>query len=197
MIDELERMTRERYDGEDDAAAMTPLDMLCDWVASGQTIVKLCDELEERTGHEYDTRQVTRYLERYGDVQARLTDARAEGAHNLIDNVIELVENSSETNEAQAKVRNQVSVRQWVAERWNRGAFGAPKQGVNVQLNIGAMFLDSFRRRTLSEGANQAAQPRAFVSTDTETARYPSDSSAIAGAIAEHVEIITDDESSS
>lgn len=79
--------------------------------------------------------------------------ARARAADALVAESLEIVDEAGTidpetlervvTSEAIQHAKLRATTRQWIAERWNRDVYGAPK--TTVQVNIGQLHLDALR----------------------------------------------------
>lgn len=172
MIDELTRRAHEEIGDE----AM-PLDYAEAWIASGKTILALAEELTRATGEQIMRERLTRYLHEQENADSRLSRARARGAHAMVEDALTIADTPMETREEIAQAKLRTDVRTWIAERWNREELGA-RNGPQINVSIGALHLDALRVRVIAE-PEQAALP----SPD-----------AIARAIAEHVEVLSDED---
>jgi hypothetical protein len=178
MIAELERRTREEFNDEQEA---THLDYVVRWVESGGTVIGLLKDMNQGV----QRGMLMDYLEKqYGaEVSRRMSEARIEGAHAMVEDGAEIVDNARADKDSIALAKLRADTKAWIAGRWNRQAYGEPKQGAQVQINIGSAFLDSLRRRAESTRLD-AQRARAFTSDSAEISALPEGSSAIVPAIA-------------
>lgn len=187
MVAELERLTRAEF-GEEPA---THLDFVVEWTESGRMINELLDLLSVAAGDEVKRSMLMRYLnDTFDGAERRVADARVEGAHALVEDAFEVLEDVGADKDQVARAKAQAEMRQWLAGKWNRGAYGEPKAGVNVQLNLGSAFLDSLRRQAQSSRLS-ATPARAFSSVGAEGSALPAGSSAIVPAIADEAQDVT------
>lgn len=139
MIAELDRLTRAEL-GE----GATHLDYADLWVSSGGTILGLARKLGEGCGLEIYREALSKYLTSLpAPPTGTLAQARARGAHALIDESIEIAD-SATNDDAQASALR-VKTRQWIAERWNPVDLGVAK-GPSVTVNIGTLMLEALRQ---------------------------------------------------
>ena len=190
MIAELERLTRAEF-GDEPASH---LDFVVEWTESGRLIKDLLVLLSDAAGDEVGRAMLMRYLdENFPDVTRRLADARVEAAHALVEDAVDALENVGADRDQVARAKAQADMRQWLAGKWNRGAYGEPKAGVAVQINMGGAFLESLRRQ--AERARQVSSPaRAFRSDSVESTHLTSgepEQRAIVGAIEQPTEDVT------
>lgn len=151
LIAELERRTREAFEDEPEA---THMDFVEDWQARGFTLNKLGQEcgLGENMGE-----FISRYLSRtFGkeNVSPRLADARARGAHRMVDQTLDLADKATE-DDVQVK-RLQVATLQWTAEAWNRTDYGK-QRGPVVNVSIAELHLEALKAVNAKHSALPAA----------------------------------------
>jgi hypothetical protein len=169
------------------------LDYVVSEIESGTTPTKLAKSVSEDIGVSVHRTTVLRCLTSvYGDEAVkRIAGARADGAHGLAEEALLIIDEAKTERDALTKAKMQADARWQLAERWNRAEFGQPKQAA-VQISIGTLHIDALRRQSVV--AIAPTTPRAFVTTASEGSGEISTPSAIASAIAEHVEIVSDDE---
>ena len=116
MVFELQKRARDELDVE-----ASVLDFVVHWTEGGHTMSELARSMSTKE-YQFDRRAIVRYLrDTYGDeYEQRMTPARAIGAHQLVDDAIDIVDTSAADPDVQSKVRNQVGIRQFVATAWNR-----------------------------------------------------------------------------
>lgn len=178
MIAELERRTREEFDNDE----ATHLDYVVQWVEGGGTVVGLLAAMDQ----DVKRGMLMKYLEQqYGaEVSRRLSEARVEGAHALVEDAAEIVEEARADKDSIALAKLRADTKTWIAGRWNRQAYGEPKQGVQLQINMGSAFLEALRRRA-EEARVETNRARAFRSDGADSSAHLEGTSAIAGAIAQ------------
>lgn len=167
MIAEIERRARAHFEDEDlpqDQRA-SHLDYIVSWVQDGNTVLQLANEIAEDTGLKISSQMLGRYIREFDDGAQRVQEARQQGAHSMVDQAIDIVDNAPADRDAVRKAQAQANVRTWVAERWNRKDLGAPK-GPAIQLNINTMHLDALRRRAAVSSATLLPQLTAGESED-------------------------------
>lgn len=119
-----------------------------EWIASGNTLTKLADELSAGLGIPVSRETVRRALAIGEDdqrVERRLREARAEGASVLADEAREIVDAVPEDRDAIAKAKLRSDVRQWLAGKWNRDQYGEQKPS-GIQISIGQLHIDALRQ---------------------------------------------------
>lgn len=153
LIAELEKRTRDRFeDGEH-----TLLDYVADWCET-KTLKSLASELAEDNEllKALESRAITHMLRlKFGadTVDQRLLAARRQMAANLVEDAIDDAARLPADKDEVARMRAVNDVRFWTAERYNREAFGQPKQQ-GVVINIGTLHLDAMRRRVVEAPAS-------------------------------------------
>lgn len=126
-----------------------PLDYAEMWVASGNTILALANDLSATLSVTFLREQVTRYLHSIEGAEERLTRARTRSARGLAEEALDIVDKASaESREALTKAKMQADVRHWMAERYDRDAFGQ-KQQTNVAISLNVLHLDALRARAV------------------------------------------------
>jgi len=116
-----------------------------DRVASGQTILSLCNEVGMSAGRFYD------WVNKSEERTAALARAREVGAHSLVDQTAEIVDTATAADVAVAKLRTE---NRWkMAKAFNRAQYG-DQQGPLVQINMGDMALDALRKRRIDKPVN-------------------------------------------
>lgn len=129
----------------------TPLDYAEHYVAGGGTIVRLAADLKAQLGLEISRELVSKALtsseSEPGEAEARLTRARARGAHALAEKgELGLEEAEVDERDVLAQAKALADYRLRLAAVWNRAEFGQDK-GVNVAISFNASHLDVLRAR--------------------------------------------------
>lgn len=171
MIAELTRRAHEEIG--DDA---TPLDYAVLWVENGKTILALAEDLTRTMQTTIDRPQLSHYLNQQEEGETRLSAARARGAHALVEDAIAIADKPMDTKEEIAQAKLRTDVRTWIAERWNREELGT-RNGPQINISVGNLHMDALRFRVVEE-----PEQMALTAPDV-----------IADAIAEHVEILSDE----
>lgn len=113
---------------------------IIDRIASGQTVLSLCEEIGVTPGRFYDW--VNRSQERI-DAVAR---AREASAHTFVEQTAAIVDGATVEEVQLAKLRAENRWR--MAKAFNKASYG-DQNGASVQINIGDLALDSLRRRAI------------------------------------------------
>jgi hypothetical protein len=124
-----------------------PLDVIHDWVTSGQTLKELSLNISKTTGKIVSAGTLSTYINSTPEGRQMITAARALAAAALAEEALELLDNVDEDKNAIAKAKEQANMRTWLASRWNRKEYGSDA-GVNVNIvNMGQLHLDALRHR--------------------------------------------------
>lgn len=113
---------------------------IIDRIASGQTVVSLCDELGITGGRFYD------WVNKSEERRAALARAREVSAHSLVEQTAEIVDTATPENVAVAKLRAENRWR--MAKAYNKAEY-ADQSGPMVNISLGDMMLDSLRKRSV------------------------------------------------
>lgn len=135
---ELELRARAEFPEDPSANA---LDYVARWQAGGNTLRKLCKELSVSAPMLSDYLRIT-----YGapETRAALSRAREYGAHQLVEQALEIADEATILDVQVARLR--VQTNQWVAERWNAAEMGTKPAGASLTVNIGSLMLDALRQ---------------------------------------------------
>lgn len=153
MIAELEKRTRAMFVDEDGTALpdATHLDYVELVIAGGKTMNRLAFDLASATGDEAIIRSMlsTYLLTTFDDARKRLEAARTEGAHGIAESALDISDEEVFLPADIGRQRNRVAARQWLAERLNREAYGAPK-AAPIEVDVRVLHLDALRARSVS-----------------------------------------------
>ncbi len=153
----LEELTRRARELGPDA---TTLDYVCQYVAGGGTLVGLTSEIEKQLGMDVARYAIQHHLAvTYGQsAKTALAAARKDSAHALAEEAKEIIEDApTHSREELQKAQMRANVRHWMAERYDRQAFGDNK-GPNVVVQVGALHLDALRARAIDERTSQPSE---------------------------------------
>ena len=165
LVAELERRAREEIGDE-----ATSLDYVVAWVASGKTQLALVNEISRTTGHEIMHATMAKYLrDRFGDeASVRLEAARREGAHVMVDDAIEIIEDAdTSSRERLQHAKMKADIRMWTAGKFNREQYGENK-GAHVQISIAGLHLDALRRPMVTATIVEPAEPAQLVAGEED-----------------------------
>lgn len=156
MIHQLERRLAEWVETQPEDQTFDVADFACSWVASGNTMTQLADEISASMGFDISRDMVMRYLnEGRPDLSRRLEKARRDGAHGMVDQAIKTADNASTfSKEDLQKAKQQTDVRLWVAERWNKKELGRAPDTV-ITVNNNTLHLDALRARQLQRSSQE------------------------------------------
>ena len=131
------------------ATTPTHLTFVCARIESGTTAKQLAKELSEPLGYELTYERLARYLrERFGQemVSASLDEARQRASHCYAEEALEIVDAPAYDSVTVQQARARAAQRNWLAERYNRKAFGQSKD-VSVNVTVTSLHLDALRSR--------------------------------------------------
>lgn len=119
-------------------------------LAAGKSITQIC--LATGLGK----RALGDWLEAPEQAEAA-SRARAQAATVLATEVLDIADEVDADHPGEVnKAKIRIGARQWLAERWNRGVYGAPQRGAEVTVNINAVHLDALRARTVGRSGDEA-----------------------------------------
>lgn len=149
MIAELERRTREYFEDQDH----TPLDYVAAWTERGRTLTALAQSVTEAVNGSKDLKpgqfeisrhQIDQYLrELAGGAQVTelLKQARKAGAHGLVEEGIQALDNGSDERDTANANRLRLEARERLAAVWDRESFAKSGNNVNVSLSFASLHL--------------------------------------------------------
>lgn len=136
-----------------------------DELAGGTSMLALANLLECHTGLLY------RWVHATEERELLFLEVRAISAHPLVDEAQQIADAADpETLGGVGKAKLQAGIRQWIAARRNRKAYGEEKAGPAQVLQIGQLFLEAAR-----EKAAERNQLPAATETVTEAELLPED----------------------
>lgn len=141
----LDSRAADYFDADD--TPHTSLDYVCDWVESGKTLKELAADLTTELEHDVPyARLIATLREQYGEttVEERLEASRVRASHPMAEEALSLVDAPADSNVDVSRAASRARTRQWLAEKWNRKAYGQDK-GVSVSVSIGSLHLDALR----------------------------------------------------
>lgn len=170
MMAELERRTREYFEVEAGAPSdHSHLDYVVAWVEGGNTMRALVDAMGVDLGHEVSPALLSVYLySNFRESEARLKQARARGAHSMLDDSISIVDEPQFDNVGVARAASRARTRVQVAERWNRAELGNQQQ-TNVAISITGLHIDALRAPRVTITQPAAPQLEDIVDADSVT----------------------------
>lgn len=148
-MDALDTRRQNHFDLEDTRS--TVLDYVSEWIANGQTLKALAQDLSTELGFDLWAESLNRMLRRtFGEqaVDRALAEARMRASHGFAEESVEIVDQADDTSSAAvSKASSRARSRQWLASKWNRKDYGDEK-GVSVNVSITSLHLDALRAQT-------------------------------------------------
>lgn len=125
---------KREIEGEDGGG----IDMVCERIMAGVTIAQVVRDLGVSEGLFYA------WLKTDDEYWPMIREARAIAAHKLVDEAMTIADGSKPKDAS--VTRERVKMRQWLAERYNREAYGQPEKQAPVQVNIGQLYMTAMKR---------------------------------------------------
>jgi terminase small subunit-like protein len=95
-------------------------------------------------------------------------DAKRQAATHYAEQAMALADGVEPDRDQVAKVREQVSVRKWLAASWDRPQYGEAQPDINVNvLNLGQLHLEALRHRSVDESPQLPPERPALPDEDT------------------------------
>lgn len=162
MVGELQRRAALEHDGD-------VLDYAADWVGNGQTLVSLAEDISKSTKQQISRPMLSKYLNGVKDTATdTLSRAREDGAEAIVEKLRAVVESTPATRDDIARTKLQMDMDLWLAERWNKRAFGQAK-GAQVNITVGNLVLEALRSPTPAIEASAAIIPAILPGVDDAT----------------------------
>jgi hypothetical protein len=152
---ELERRTRDSFEPVEGEPPMRSLDYVCLWIENGQTMKELAAELTRSLKFEVTYGQLRRFLDKtWGETEceSKLSISRARASHSMAESALAIVDEPQDTNVGVSRASSRAKSRQWLAERYNRAAYGNDKSA-SVHISIGSLHLDALRSTVIPHPA--------------------------------------------
>lgn len=153
LIAELER--RAQAATEERGEPVTVFDYISEWVSGGQTMRDLTLALGRAVGHDLAASSgiLTTWVNGTPEGRQMLIDARANAAHVLAEETIDILDEADEDKQALQKAKLRAENHRWLAGKWNRKDYGEqPQVQINNHLDIGQLHIDAMRQRRIEEG---------------------------------------------
>lgn len=159
MVNAMLKLTREYFEDDQHNA----LDYAVAWIERGRTLVALAAAITKAINgdgpmkpgqFEISRHMLSSYLDEIGGegTSARLTAARRAGAHGLVEEGIQTLDDASDDRDViNANVRR-LEARERIASVWNKEFAKAGNQ-TNVMLSFGQLHLDALRSRAVTATA--------------------------------------------
>jgi len=135
-------------------------ELLISRIESGETVAAIASSLG------VSRPMLSSFLNRSLDTKERIARARETASHALVEEALAIADSATHEND-RAK-RLQVSMRQWLARRYNPTAYGGDQVGP-AKLTIRNVFLDSLRQSNKELQTILAAQQSTVVDSDVTT----------------------------
>ena len=155
-------------------------DVILDRIATGEKMRLIAAD------YDCSPRLIYQWRDRSKERKAAWLDARKIAAHGMAEEAIDIVDEAKPTTSAEATmIKERAGNRKWLAELWNREEYGAGKQVLDVNLNVGDLHLAALT----AGGAHPTPQIEQEI-PEAEIEILPSD-----GEIdVEEAEVFSDDE---
>ena len=128
------------------AAGMSPLEYIADNLANAVSLSELARRIE------FSRSNLSTYANALPGASEALEAARAEGAHRMVEQALEIIDDVDVSclNPAQAavalnKAKAQAETRLWLAARHNQSSFGDRKASLAVSFDVSAAILEVMR----------------------------------------------------
>lgn len=128
--------------------AMGGSEIICNRISEGETVASIARSLGVGRA------MLSKYLNGDPDRRVAVTAAKRMGAAHLADAALELADNVVAESAEISKVREQISVRKWIAGAMDPDTWAPQKNTANVQVNIGAQHLDALRKVQAEVGSD-------------------------------------------
>ncbi len=150
MLAELER--RAHIASQEAGEAITPLQYVCEWVAGGQTMRELIDDMNV-TEPNLELNSYSGILGSWvngtKEGKSMMLEARATAAHALAESGMGIIDDADEDRDAIAKAKARSDYRKWLASCWNAPQYGQQQQQVQVNVNLAQLHIEAMRKREM------------------------------------------------
>ena len=139
---------------------VTPLDYVCERLASGDYLADISREIEEATALEIPQHALRRWLiDEFGKegVMQRFLEAREDAADAYVAKAWHILDSAPEVREALDKAKAKADFLKWQASMANKAQYGSAPAAVNVNVNLASLHLDALRQRKQTASAVVAA----------------------------------------
>lgn len=131
--------------------AKLPDDMIWSMIEAGKTYTEICFEMG------ISRKALERWIDENDPDGDKIARARARAADELVTETLSIADRSDPEHSAHTRVR--IQARQWVAERWNRKAYGT-HSGPSITLNITDLRLNALRHAEVIEDLSTGDVPK-------------------------------------
>ena len=128
-----------------------PEDMIWSMIEAGKTYTQICLDMG------ISRKALERWIDNNDPDGDKIARARARAADELVTETLSIADTSDPEHSAHTRVR--IQARQWVAERWNRKAYGT-QSGPQITVNIQDMRLAALRQVEVIEDLSTDVVPK-------------------------------------
>ena len=132
-----------------------PEDMIWAMIEGGKSLTEICIEMG------ISRKALERWIDENDPDGDKIARARARAADELVTETLSIADRSDPEHAAHTRVR--IQARQWVAERWNRKAYGT-QNGPQININIQDLRMNALRHVEVVEDLSTEVTPK--LSTD-------------------------------
>ena len=132
-----------------------PEDMIWAMIEGGKSLTEICIEMG------ISRKALERWIDENDPDGDKIARARARAADELVTETLSIADRSDPEHAAHTRVR--IQARQWVAERWNRKAYGT-QSGPQININIQDLRMNALRHVEVVEDLSTEVAPK--LSTD-------------------------------
>jgi hypothetical protein len=132
-----------------------PEDMIWAMIEGGKSLTEICIEMG------ISRKALERWIDENDPDGDKIARARARAADELVTETLSIADRSDPEHAAHTRVR--IQARQWVAERWNRKAYGT-QSGPQININVQDLRMNALRHVEVVEDLSTEVTPK--LSTD-------------------------------
>ena len=132
-----------------------PEDMIFSMIEAGKAHTDICNEVG------ISKKALNKWLDDVDPDGDKIARARARASHEYAMETLQIADSSDAESAAQARIR--IQARQWVAERWNRKAYGT-QSGPQININVQDLRMNALRHVEVVEDLSTEVTPK--LSTD-------------------------------
>lgn len=132
-----------------------PEDMIWSMIEGGKSFTEICIEMG------ISRKALERWIDENDPDGDKIARARARAADELVTETLSIADRSDPEHAAHTRVR--IQARQWVAERWNRKAYGS-QSGPQININVQDLRMTALRHVEVVEDLSTEVTPK--LSTD-------------------------------
>lgn len=128
-----------------------PEDMIWAMIEGGKSLTEICIEMG------ISRKALERWIDENDPDGDKIARARARAADELVTETLSIADRSDPEHAAHTRVR--IQARQWVAERWNRKAYGS-QSGPQININIQDLRMNALRHVEVVEDLSTEVTPK-------------------------------------